>query len=390
MENRPAAIDYSSNVDTSRAFRSVKEAVEVFGERFLTGEIFSPSSKPPFTLPKQEMRSWKPTYSPQPSWKSCSSSRETEEESSSLLATSLKKLETELEETKKELNLLKDRESETEVALASLNAELHKNMSKIAKAEAAEAAEKVAALKSSKNMANVKLTQRLPFKLHGLAVSSTFHPSRSIFFVSTKKNVRVYDLLKKKFIKKLEPGVREISSLSVHPGGDNVIVGSKDGKLCWFDMDLSSKPYKILKSHPKDITNVNFHRTYPLFASSSDDCTAYVFHGMVYSDLNQNPLIVPLEILHGHKTVNGRGLLDWEEEDGDEDEVVYVNHEEALVTHRVLNVAVSKTDDTSWLRNNIFRTKCTSKWKVSSVIIDGESCENMVAKSMVEKLGLDV
>lgn len=29
--------------------------------------------------------------------------------------------------------------------------------------------------------------------------------------------------------------------------GDNVIVGSKDGKLCWFDMDLSSKPYKILK-----------------------------------------------------------------------------------------------------------------------------------------------
>ncbi|XP_076926481.1 ribosome biogenesis protein BOP1 homolog [Bidens hawaiensis] len=155
-----------------------------------------------------------------------------------------------------------------------------------------------------------KLTQRLPFKLHGLPVSSTFHPTRSIFFVSTKKTVRVYDLLKKKFIKKLDAGVREISSISIHPGGDNVIVGSKDGKLCWFDMDLSSKPYKILKSHPKDITNVAFHRTYPLFASSSDDCTAYVFHGMVYSDLNQNPLIVPLEILHGHKSVNGRGVLD--------------------------------------------------------------------------------
>ncbi|KAI3752691.1 hypothetical protein L2E82_24727 [Cichorium intybus] len=155
-----------------------------------------------------------------------------------------------------------------------------------------------------------KLTQRLPFKLHGLPVSSTFHPTRSIFFVSTKKNVRVYDLVKKKFIKKLEAGVREISSISIHPGGDNVIVGSKDGKLCWFDMDLSSKPYKILKSHPKDITNVAFHRNYPLFASCSDDCTAYIFHGMVYSDLNQNPLIVPLEILHGHTTTNGRGVLD--------------------------------------------------------------------------------
>ncbi|KAL3538517.1 hypothetical protein ACH5RR_001883 [Cinchona calisaya] len=154
------------------------------------------------------------------------------------------------------------------------------------------------------------LTQRIPFKLHGLPVSSAFHPTRSIFFISTKKNVRVYDLLKQRLIKKLETGVREVSSIAIHPGGDNVIVGSKDGKLCWFDMDLSSQPYRVLNCHPKDITNIAFHRSYPLFASSSDDCTAYVFHGMVYSDLNQNPLIVPLEILRGHASANGRGVLD--------------------------------------------------------------------------------
>jgi len=64
-----------------------------------------------------------------------------------------------------------------------------------------------------------KLTQRLPFKLHGLAVRSTFHPSRSIFFVCTKKSVRVYDLLKTKLIKKLDTGLREASSIAVHPGG---------------------------------------------------------------------------------------------------------------------------------------------------------------------------
>nr|GEV02800.1 hypothetical protein [Tanacetum cinerariifolium] len=59
------------------------------------------------------------------------------------------------------------------------------------------------------------------------------------------------------------------------------------------------------------------------------------------------------------------------------DELVYPDRKEALVIHRVLNVAVSKSvDDNSWLRNNIFRTKCTSKGKFCGMIIDGGSCEN--------------
>lgn len=64
-----------------------------------------------------------------------------------------------------------------------------------------------------------KQTQRIPFKLHGLPVSTAFHPSRSAFFISTKKNIRVYDLLNQKLIKKLETGVREVSSIAIHPGG---------------------------------------------------------------------------------------------------------------------------------------------------------------------------
>ncbi|KAG7553833.1 WD40-repeat-containing domain superfamily, partial [Arabidopsis suecica] len=156
-----------------------------------------------------------------------------------------------------------------------------------------------------------KLTQK-PFKIRGLPVTALFHPSRSYLFIATRKNVRVYNLLKvDEPVKKLETGMREISSLAIHPGGDNLIVGSKEGKMCWFDMDLSSKPYKTLKNHPKDITNVVFHRSYPLFASSSEDSTAYLFHGKVYNDLKENPLIVPLEILRGHSTSsNGGGVLD--------------------------------------------------------------------------------
>ncbi|CAN7008052.1 unnamed protein product [Brassica rapa subsp. trilocularis] len=150
-------------------------------------------------------------------------------------------------------------------------------------------------------------TKRLPIKMRGLPVCTLFHPNhRGLFIIATKKYVRVYNLHKNgEPIKKLETGLREISSMAIHPGGDNLVVGSKEGKMCWFDMDLSSKPYKILKNHPKDITNVGFHRSYPLFASCSEDSTAYVFHGKVYSDLNENPLIVPLEILRGHSSKGG-------------------------------------------------------------------------------------
>ena len=43
----------------------------------------------------------------------------------------------------------------------------------------------------------------------------------------------------------------------------------------------------------------------------------------------------------------------------------------------------------SWLRTNIFRTRCTSGGKVCQVIIDGGSCENMVTREMVEKFSLE-
>ncbi|KAK6254120.1 hypothetical protein QUC31_015840 [Theobroma cacao] len=124
--------DYRSNVDTSRPFRSVKEAVAVFGERLLVGEIYTPKSYTYSRPPSQEI-TW---FSPSPQSRK---EHDHEESNHQGVLDTLKKLEAELQETKADLKLLKERESETEIALASLNAELHKNMSKLAQAEAAAA-----------------------------------------------------------------------------------------------------------------------------------------------------------------------------------------------------------------------------------------------------------
>ncbi|TPX50523.1 hypothetical protein SeLEV6574_g00839 [Synchytrium endobioticum] len=153
-----------------------------------------------------------------------------------------------------------------------------------------------------------------PFtKNRGLIQRVAFHPLRPFLFVAFQREIRVYNLTKQEMIKRLQPGVQWISSLDVHPGGDNLIIGSYDKRLCWFDMDLSTKPYKTIRYHKQAIRGVAFHnrsQQYPLFATCSDDGTINVFHGMVYSDLLASPLIVPVKVLEAHRIVDSLGVLD--------------------------------------------------------------------------------
>ncbi|XP_025070024.1 ribosome biogenesis protein BOP1 isoform X2 [Alligator sinensis] len=150
-----------------------------------------------------------------------------------------------------------------------------------------------------------------PFrKSKGQVQCVLFHPTRPFFLVATQRFVRVYNLLKQELTKKLMANCKWVSSLAIHPGGDNVICGSYDSKLTWFDMDLSTKPYKVLRHHRKALRAVAFHKHYPLFASGSDDGTVIVCHGMVYNDLLQNPLLVPVKVLKGHALTQDLGVLD--------------------------------------------------------------------------------
>ena len=157
-----------------------------------------------------------------------------------------------------------------------------------------------------------KHLSQLPFrKLKGLAQYAQFHPSKPIFFVATQRMIRSYDLSKQVLLKILQPGARWISSFDVHPGGDNLIVGSYDRRLLWHDLELSATPYKTLRYHQKAIRAVRFHQGgLPLFADASDDGSLQIFHGKVVSDMMENATIVPLKVLKGHTVKGELGVLD--------------------------------------------------------------------------------
>lgn len=139
-----------------------------------------------------------------------------------------------------------------------------------------------------------------------------FHPSKPRLFAADDRNVSIYDLAKKLITQKLTSGLKTTSCLAVHPAGDNILLGSYDPRLVWFDTDLSVKPYKTMRYHKGAIRNVCYHKKYPLFASGSDDAHVIVSHGMVYDDLTENALIVPLKILHGHEHHETHSVTDCE------------------------------------------------------------------------------
>ncbi|DBA79318.1 hypothetical protein WJX79_003853 [Trebouxia sp. C0005] len=156
-----------------------------------------------------------------------------------------------------------------------------------------------------------KHTTQNPFrKNRGRVVRVLFHPLKPFLFVATQNHVRVYNLAQQALAKKLIGGSGSITSMAIHPGGDHVIVGSEDKRLAWYDLDLSTKPYRALRYHLHGLRSVAFHKKYPLFASASDDASVHIFHGMVYQDLMTNPLIVPVKILRGHEMNQFEGVYD--------------------------------------------------------------------------------
>lgn len=159
-----------------------------------------------------------------------------------------------------------------------------------------------------------KGTSLRPFSTtKGIVQAIAFHPTKPHFFAATHLTVFQYNLQKQSVVNKYKAGSKWVSSISVHPKGDNFILGTYDKKVQWFDMDMSGeKPYKSMKYNDKAIRDVKYHPgKVPLFASASDDGSVNIFYGMVYNDLLQNALVVPIKVLKAHipQKENGLGAM---------------------------------------------------------------------------------
>ena len=83
----------------------------------------------------------------------------------------------------------------------------------------------------------------------------------------------------------------------------------QDKRLAWYDLDLSTKPYRSLRYHEAALRGVAYHSRHPLFASASDDGALHVFHGMVYQVLSCYALSLDLA-LHQICAPSG-GRIQW-------------------------------------------------------------------------------
>ena len=84
--------------------------------------------------------------------------------------------------------------------------------------------------------------------------------------------------------------------MSMHSTGDHVLVGSEDGRMSWFDLDLGGTPYKTMRYAGRAVKCVDYHPRLPLFCAAVGDGCVEVVHGRVFSELSKNALIVPCKV----------------------------------------------------------------------------------------------
>ncbi len=143
-----------------------------------------------------------------------------------------------------------------------------------------------------------KMTHQLPIShIKGNANCISFHPNKPYFIVATNSNIFIYNLQKQELIRKFISNLNTISRISIHKNGNDLIAGDKSGKVAWFQLELSSKPYKMMGYHQDKIKGIEFNNNYQIFLSCSRNGKLVVYYGKVNDEELVDPLIVPLKVL---------------------------------------------------------------------------------------------
>ena len=154
-----------------------------------------------------------------------------------------------------------------------------------------------------------KMTHQLPIShIKGNANCISFHPNKPFFIVATNSNIFIYNLQKQELIRKFISNLNTITKISLHKNGNDLIAGDKSGKVAWFQLELSSKPYKLMDYHQDKIKAIDFNNNYPLFLSCSRNGKLLVYYGKVNDEELIDPLIVPLKVLKTNNA-NGKNLF---------------------------------------------------------------------------------
>ena len=143
-----------------------------------------------------------------------------------------------------------------------------------------------------------KMTHQLPIShIKGNANCISFHPNKPYFIVATNSNIFIYNLQKQELSRKFISNLNTINKISLHKNGNDLIAGDKSGKVAWFQLELSSKPFKLMDYHQDKIKSVEFNNNFPLFLSCSRNGKLVVYYGKVNEEELIDPLIVPLKVL---------------------------------------------------------------------------------------------
>ncbi|KYN95670.1 putative large subunit rRNA processing protein [Plasmodium gaboni] len=158
-----------------------------------------------------------------------------------------------------------------------------------------------------KSMKSIKLIKKYKQK-RGNIISTMFFPKSPYFMVAFENNIIIYNLKatnkKERIFKKLR-GVQNITSMDVHRNESYILVSDSLGNVFIFDLDLSCNPYKKFHLQECPLKKVQFHKSYNLFYSLSDNGKINLFYSKFFQDYITNPVLLPIkEISNESKIVD--------------------------------------------------------------------------------------